>query len=82
MEEIVQSDRLELMTSQKRAQEIMSKNFFGIEEAIKHFGVSPTRQQLDALSEIPFSEAVLEQSKDTHILAAVFTLSILEILIS
>jgi hypothetical protein len=79
MEEIAQIDRLELMTSQKRAQEIMSKNFFGIEEAIKHFGVSPTRQQLDALSEIPFSEAVLEQSKDTHILAAVFPLSILEI---
>ena len=67
------------MTSQKRAREIMGKNFFGVEEAIKHFGVNPTRQQLAGLSEIPFSEAVLEQSKGTHILVAVFPLSILEI---
>jgi hypothetical protein len=65
--------------SQKRAREIMGKNFFGVEEAQKHFGVNPTRQQLAALSEIPFSESVLEQSKNTHVLVAVFPLSILEI---
>ena len=57
----------------------MGKNFFGVEEAIKHFRVSPTRQQLAALSEIPFSEAMLQHSKDTHVLIAVFPLSILEI---
>lgn len=66
-------------TSQKRAREIMGKNFFGLEEAIKHFGVSPTQEQLAALSESPFSETVLQQSKDTHILVAIFSLSILEI---
>jgi hypothetical protein len=66
-------------TSQKRAREIMGKNFFGVEDAVKHFGVNPTRQQLAALSEISFSEAVLQQSKDTHVLVAVFPLSILEI---
>ncbi len=66
-------------TSQKSAREIMGKNFFGIEEAVKHFGVNPTSQQLAALSEIPFSEAVLKRSKDTHVLVAVFPLSILEI---
>ncbi len=66
-------------TSQKHAQDIMGKNFFGIEEAIKHFGVSPTPQQLAALSEIPFSEEELRQSKDTHVLTAVFPLSILVI---
>jgi len=66
-------------TSQKRAREIMGKNFFGVEEAIKHFGVNPTSQQLAALSVIPFSEAVLQQSKDDHVLVAVFPLSILEI---
>jgi len=55
------------------------KNFFGVEEAMKHFGVNPTCQQLAALSEIPFSETVLKQSKDDHILVAVFPLSILEI---
>ena len=66
-------------TSQKRSREIMAKNFFGVEEAIRCFGVSPSRVQLAVLSEIPFSESTLEQSKDTHVLAAVFPLSILDI---
>jgi hypothetical protein len=57
----------------------MGKNMFGIEEAIKHFLVNPMRQQLAALSEIPFSEDVLRQCKNTHVLVAVFPLSILEI---
>jgi len=76
---LIQNGGFEATTSQKRAREIMGKNFFGVEEAIKHFGVNPTRQQLAALSEIPFSEAVLDQSKDTYVLVAVFPLSILEI---
>ncbi len=76
---LIQNGGFEPSTSQKRAREIMGRNFFGIEEAIKCFGVNPTRQQLVALSEIPFSEAVLGQAKDTHILVAVFPLSILEI---
>jgi hypothetical protein len=71
--------RGEPTTSQKRAREIMGRNFFGVEEAVKHFGVSPTPQQLAALLEIPFSEEVLRQSKETHVLIAVFPLSILEI---
>lgn len=65
---------------QRRAQKIMGENFFGFEEAMKHFKVNPTDQDLKALAEIPFSEAVLEELKDTHILAAVFPLSILDIL--
>jgi len=76
---LIQNSGFEPTTSQKRAREIMGKSFFGIEEAIKHFGVNPTRQQLAALSEIPFSEAVLEELKNTHVLVAVFPLSILEI---
>jgi len=66
-------------TSQKRAREIMGCNFFGIEEAIKHFEVNPSRQQLATLSEVPYSEAVLEELKNTHVLVAVFPLSILDI---
>jgi len=62
-----------------RAREIMGCNFFGVEEAVQHFGVNPTRQQTLALSEIPFSEEVLHETKDTHILVAIFPLSILEI---
>ena len=65
--------------SQKLAREIMGKNFFGIEEAIKHFGVNATKQQLAALAEVPFSEEVLKSCKDTHVLVAVFPLSILDI---
>ena len=75
----IQNSDFKPSTSQKRAREIMGKNFFGVEEAIKHFGVTPTDRQRVALSEIPFSEEVLEQSKKTHILVAVFPLSILEI---
>ena len=30
----------------------MGHNFFGVEEAIRHFGVNPTRDQIVALSEI------------------------------
>src|SRR3989344_72891 len=36
-------------TSQKKAREIMGKNMFGIEDAIKHFGVNPSKAQLAAL---------------------------------
>ena len=76
---LIQNGGFEPTTSQKRAREIMGRNMFGIEEAIKHFGVNPSRQQLAGLSEIPFSEAVLEQCKGTHILVAVFPISVLEV---
>lgn len=66
-------------TSHQRAREIMGKNMFGIEEAIKHFGVNSTKPQLAYLAEIPFSEEVLEVCKKTHVLVAVFPMSILDI---
>jgi hypothetical protein len=67
-------------TSLKRARLIMYVgNFFGIEDAIEYFGVKPTEKQLENLWEIPFSESVLEMTRATHILVAVFPLSILEI---
>jgi len=65
--------------SQINARKIMGKNFFGVEEAIKYFGIKPTDRQLAALSEIPFSDAILKELKDTHILVAVFPLSIWKI---
>jgi hypothetical protein len=61
------------------AREIMGTNFFGIEEAIKYFGVNATKQQLAYLTEVPFSEEVLKSCKDTHVLVAMFPLSILDI---
>ena len=57
----------------------MGRNMFGIEEAIKHFGVNPSKQQLAVLADVSFTEATLEQCKETHVLVAVFPLSILEI---
>lgn len=76
---LIANGGFEPSTSQKRAREIMGRNFFGVEEAIKHFGLSPSNPQLAFFSEVPFSEAILETSKDTHVLVAVFPLSILEI---
>lgn len=76
---MIQNGGFEATTSQKRAREVMGRNYFGIEEAIRHFGVNPSKQQLAVLSEVPFAEAMLEECKDTHILVAVLSLSILEI---
>ena len=69
----------ELSTGQACAKKIMGANFFGIEEAIKHFGVSLSKRQLAYMSIIPFSETTLTAYKDTHILVAVMPLSIVQI---
>ncbi len=66
-------------TSQVRAREIMGRNFFGVEEAIKHFGVNPSKQQLAFLAEVPWGEEVLRACKDTHVLLATFPLSVLDV---
>lgn len=76
---LVTNGGIEPSLSQKRARKIMGTNFFGIQEATKHFGVIPTRQQLAALSVIPFTAATLSECKNTHILAAVFPMSIIDI---
>ncbi len=66
-------------TNHIRARQIMGKNFFGPDDAIKHFGIRPTLQQFGYLAEIPFSKEVLTVCKDTHILVAVFPISIIDI---
>lgn len=66
------------VTNQARAHEIMGRNYLGIEEAVR-FGINISKYQLSALSEVPFSEAVLEECKDTHVLIAGFPMSILDI---
>jgi len=69
----------EAITTQEVAREIMGANFFGIEEAVKYLGVNLSKKETTALIEIPFTEEVLESCKDTHVLAAVFLMSILDI---
>lgn len=71
--------RYKATASQKRAREIMGKNFLGIEEASKHFGVS-FRKELARFDEIPFPETMLPACKDTHILFPGFPLTILDII--
>lgn len=66
------------------AREIMGKNFFGVEEGMRYFGVNPLERKffldhLAVLAEIPFTEFELGRCKDTHILAAVFPSSILDL---
>lgn len=76
---LIENGGFEPSTLQTRAREIMGRNFFGVEEAIKHFGVNPSRQQLAYLAEVPYSEEALAASKDTHVLVAVFPLSMLDV---
>jgi hypothetical protein len=64
-------------TDPVRARKVMDRNFFGIEEAILHFRVEPSQIQLALLANIPFGEWVLEACKKTHVLVAVFPMSIL-----
>ena len=67
------------ITRRGRAREIMGENFFGIDEVEKYFKVCPTFRQIHDLSWVPYSEATLQACKDTHVLVAVFPLSVLEI---
>jgi hypothetical protein len=76
---IIANGGFEPALGHKRAREIMGRNMFGVEEAIRHFGITPLRQQIACLSEIPFSEETLELCKETHVLIAVLSFSILEI---
>ncbi len=76
---LIEHGGFEASTSQKSAREIMGKNFFGTEEAIKYFGVNPSKGQLDFFAGVPFPEEVLRFVKNTHILVAVFKMSVLDI---
>ncbi|MDO8516272.1 MAG: hypothetical protein Q7S28_03415 [bacterium] len=68
-------------TSQERAREIMGRNFFGREHAQEYFGVDPWEDNMDvAFGDVPFTETTLVACKDTHVLVAVFPLSIISII--
>ncbi len=79
MKNIVDKSTTSLNPQWLCAREIMGHNYLGVEEAIRHFRVNPSRRQIAILSEVPFTEVTLEERKNTHILTAVFPLSILEI---
>ncbi len=70
------SEKTKNSLDQKLKRRIMGRNFFGIEEAIKYFGIKPTKEQISALAKIPFTEAELYEVRKTHLLVAVFPLSV------
>lgn len=61
------------------ARSIMGRNMFGVYDAVKHYRVDPSVEQIVHLAQVPFSEEVLKSCKDTHVLVAVFPMSILDI---
>ena len=65
-----------LWTTPERARDIMGKNFFGIEEARWHLKVTPSEKELAVFARVPYSEATLEECKNTHVLDAYLPLSI------
>ncbi len=73
------NNAFEPSTSHQAARRIMGQNIFGIEEAIKYYGIIPSKRQLAYMAEVPYSEATLTACKETHVLAAVFRLSGVEI---
>ena len=68
-----------LTKSQLAAQAIMGTNFFGTQEAAKHFRARWTQRQLDDLATVPFSPEVLEACKCTHILVAGYPMTLLQV---
>lgn len=66
-------------TGQRLAREIMGDGYLGIEESVQHLGAKPRRAQQAVLAEIPFTEAVLRECRESHVLVATFPFSILEI---
>ncbi len=66
-------------TTNEKTARLIGIPMFGVQEAIQHFGVKPTKAQLAMLSVIPFSEQELRKVKDTHILVVTLPLSILDI---
>jgi len=70
---------LSIEVSQRCARRIMGDNYFGIEEAVQHFGAKPSTQDITTLSDIPFTGETLTQCKDSHVLVAVLPFSIEDI---
>ena len=74
------NDGFEPSVNQKRAIGIMgADNVFGVDGSIKCLKICPTRRQLNDLVNVPFAESVLEECRDTHVLTAVFPLSVVDI---
>jgi hypothetical protein len=65
--------------SHERARKIMGKNFFGVDDAIKYFGVNPTLKDLRAFEHLPWNEDFLTKKKNSYVLTAQFPIPLLAI---
>jgi hypothetical protein len=75
---IAMDDSVSTAVSLEAARAIMGNNFFGLGEALAHFGLCPNEHELQDLARIPFSHQMLERYGDTHLLHAVLPISIIE----
>lgn len=66
--------------SQLYARQIMGRNYLGPEEVAKHYGTSLTKSQIVKLREIPFSDLVLQECRQTHLLVAGTRMTVLDVL--
>lgn len=60
----------------QRAREIMGANVFGVEEGRQHMNVKFHRFELAGFAEVPATDGELEEMKETHILIAIPSISI------
>lgn len=70
VESAVDASAFQPTQSQIRTREILGKNFLGIEEVMRYYGVAYTQEQLDALAIIPFSKSEIEERKNDFLLVA------------
>lgn len=75
----IQRGGYETTTSQRRAKEIIGRNMLDMGDVMQHFRVVFSDEQKIKLSNIPWSESVLQECKDTHILFPGFPLTLLDI---
>lgn len=76
--ELIHNGLYEPSPDQNAAKEIMGNNYFGVEDVIKYLKVRPTRKQLAELADIPYSMKTLQELKESHMLVAVFPMSLTE----
>jgi hypothetical protein len=72
----LQNDCLWEPVEHKRAAAIMGGNFYGIGHAMERLGEAYTLEQLQMLERIPYSPALLERCKKTHVLLPGYPLSL------
>lgn len=79
---------MKTLTKIEKAMEIMQNNFLGKEDAIRHFEICSLQKSYSLLQKIiqknkdmniPFSEKILIEKKESHILTFVTPISIMEI---